>query len=171
MTENEGKLIVEIGFGDRPFPLQGSRSLMPHEQYLGIENFVRVQPDSLKFTRARLVAVAGARAELIGIEGNQLPLDSRSADEIIMANVLGDPLVNHQDVILAESVRVLKDLGLLTVVETYTPGNFELSRLEAYLRRSGMKRMNNGRERDRKDIRRYNSYNSSDRYIAVFQRD
>ncbi len=61
------------------------------------------------------------RIILMQASGEKLPLSDESINEIIMANVLGEPRPFVSWKMLEEVRRVLKKRGILKVIETYSP--------------------------------------------------
>lgn len=132
------RVILDVGSGAYPFPAGvRQRKIQKGEIYIGIdpdakhakENFRLMSDKSL--SDKRLGVGEGKGFMTIGV-GERLPLRNNSVDEVVIANVIGDPKITGrpQDDLLSASpvkriiheiARVLKDSGQVYVVESNTP--------------------------------------------------
>ncbi len=135
-SESETKpphVVVEIGSGGAPALFINHDRLQkfvnnPNEKYIHID----MNQDFLAQGRKNLQHVLNAedaeseakeRVHFIEATGNRIPLETSSTNEVILSNVFGEARKSEANIklFLDEVLRILKDHGLLTIIESYTP--------------------------------------------------
>lgn len=123
--EKEGeKVIVEIGCGKTPFPLFGKRKLKENETYIGIEPDVESAENAKNVLNDHREITGAEKFEIFKRLGEETGLLKNSVDEIVITNVAGyRGIALKFNGIAKEAKRILKDGGLVYIVETNTPYN------------------------------------------------
>ncbi len=130
--ENSDYLIVEIGSGKYPLPLDVPESYRewmnknPSIRYVGVDiNFGKLQQGrASQENKDREHGIpAHERVSYVKATGTELPFANNAVSELVLKNVLGDPgiWVAIKMLILQEASRVLKPSGLLKIIEQETP--------------------------------------------------
>jgi ubiquinone/menaquinone biosynthesis C-methylase UbiE len=127
-------LFVEIGFRRSPVIEWGNKKFEKDEKYLGLElDAENVKEFSSKYKD-------NPNIQFKRIEGNQdefhFPLPDGIADEVHIANVFGIPgaVDSHNlQLLLEESIRILKKGGVLSVLESLAP-NYSKEQFEHILK-------------------------------------
>ncbi|MBI4033266.1 MAG: hypothetical protein HY377_02020 [Candidatus Blackburnbacteria bacterium] len=129
------RVILDVGSGAYPFPVGlRQRKIQKGEIYIGIDPDTRHAKENFRLVsdkRAGATAGEGKGFMAIGV-GERLPLRNNSVDEVVIANVIGDPKITGRPQvdllsaspvkgIIHEIARVLKDNGQAHVVESNTP--------------------------------------------------
>lgn len=165
------KLIVDIGAGEYPFPLgAGNRILGANEMYRGFDLFERGDSGLVNILLQNVRGRHSGRRSVERADARALPVESGSADEVLLTNVLSDPRVTDMVAIIAEISRILRrPEGTVTVVDTYAPEAMPLELLRRILGGIGLKQLNEGQEGDKTAIAQYARPNrSGGQYIGVF---
>ncbi len=166
ILEGEKRIILEVGVGDKPFPIEGKRVISNNEHYIGIDN--RVPPSSSLVTAKNKLGqdekCHKGSCDVIGADGRKLPIKTDRVAEVVFSNVFGYvqiPPKDHKDMI-REANRVLRDDGMLTVIETYTPWNAPLKKVANTMRSLGFTQLQDGQDvHSQSAIDRYaNGYNA-----------
>lgn len=126
IPEDQLKVTVEIGArGDPAFILQ-ERPLEPNELYICIDSS-EFGPHSIELDQIMSESEEGEK-NYLNIDANATNmsfLKDNSVNEVVMTNVLGDPVNNYDSDILRqlilESIRILKKDGKAIFTETLTP--------------------------------------------------
>ena len=140
----EGMILVDIGAGPGFFALPAAKKVGSTGKVYALD----VEPAMLQRVRERAEAEAITNLETLLSQDGRLPLPSRVADTVLLANVLHE--VDEPLKLLKEAARVLRAAGTLAVVEwNREPGEggppmeerLAPERLEALLRGSGFVRV------------------------------
>ena len=128
------RLFVDIGFGNYPVVDNGNKKFEEDEIYLGLD----LDPEKIDKFSAKYKNSPNIQFKKVG--GNKdnfhLPLLDGSADEVHIANVFGIPRAidsHNLQLLLEESIRILREGGTLSVLETLTP-NYSKDTFERLLR-------------------------------------
>lgn len=116
----KGKLYVEVGSGGSPAFFLAKRTLSPGDRYVTVD----FDPQEAKISKDFGGAIFGDAFEAVQGDGQNLPLESESADEVIFNNVFGDQKTRQREKLLNEAVRVLKINGQAVITEHITPRDF-----------------------------------------------
>jgi SAM-dependent methyltransferase len=174
-----GKVIVEIGHGKNPFPASGRRKLSQHDLYLGIESSNKIMWATENPIRLAIDGMQSLQPEyrphfmIMPGEGDDVPLDDSSADEVFLGNVFGflgqyDPKV---DSIIQEVGRIVKPYGILRVLENITPSN--QGRITRAINSKGFRPVNEHKWWQEEEMLLYNAHGSNRNafaYILEFQK-
>jgi len=162
------RFIVEIGCGNFPFPVSGSRKLKANERYLGIDSrhdSTWGGHDPVTEAIERLTKSDPPQEgifEVIEWDGRMIELPDDSVDEVHFQNVLGDKdLIQRRQALLAEGARILKRSGVLRVVEDDTPFVTPLSLVKEMVSPLDLIQLNEGSEQDLESLAMYSSFGNS----------
>lgn len=126
ITQKPKRIILDIGMGRLPFVAGWKqRKLLENEIYVGVE------PEEDISVAAHLVqeprAVGEGKAFVLPARGERLPFGDRTADEVVVSNLIGHKHGPHAipreiiSSIITEVGRVLNTNGKVVIVETMTP--------------------------------------------------
>ena len=125
LEKEKEKKILEIGPGIGYFN-KGERELRKNEFYIGLE----IDPDNLDTIKTVINAQKKMneiknKTLIINGDGENIPLNTESIDEIIPSNVLGDGNIEEEKKIkiIKDCKRVLKSKGKIIITETITPND------------------------------------------------
>lgn len=136
----KGKLYVEVGSGGSPAFFLAKRTLSPGDRYVTVD----FDPWEAVVSKDFGEVVFGDAFEAVHGNGQNLPLESESVDEIIFNNVFGDQKTTEREKLLNEVVRVLKIDGQAVITEHITPIDFineigiTKAQITAYLAKHGI---------------------------------
>jgi hypothetical protein len=133
-TEREDFVMVEIGHGAKPAAFADPDNFSGGRAYIGIEAWLR-DPLNLKrdvidlrpYKNRNIFFIdrSTVKTNIDGFSDTFAILPDSSADELLLANLLGDPEVVHGSInnanILSESRRLIGQVGKLVIRETVTP--------------------------------------------------
>ena len=137
--ERQKGVFVDVGFGDYPVLKCGKRVFGEDEIYLGLE-LDREKVDDIAEEYEGNTGIQFKK-----IEGDQdefrFPVADGTVTEVHIGNVFGIPgAVNTHNLqlVLEESIRILKEGGTLSVLETLTP-NYSRDYFEEILKRYNLR--------------------------------
>lgn len=132
--EKPKRLFVDVGFGDCPVANCKNRQFGEDEIYLGLD------VDTKTIDRFSNEYKDNPNIQFKKVEGDQdefrFPLPDGVAHEVHIGNVFGIPKAvdsHNLQLIIEESIRILKEGGTLSVLETLTP-NYTKEQFENILR-------------------------------------
>ena len=177
----EKHLVVEMGIGGYPFPVDGRRQVSSGEYYIGFD----LRHHETKSANRNL-PLNSENIGLMTANAIQIPLPANCTSEIVICNLLG--YIAQRETILpflsfvfpgilpqiiAESKRVLKTDGQLTIVETITPDNVPYRYIKRLLTKNGFNNLPNQNKHNPNEILQYKKYIPKDNkhgtpYIATF---
>jgi ubiquinone/menaquinone biosynthesis C-methylase UbiE len=140
LHETPKNLFVDVGFGTYPVVNDGNKRFEGTNFYLGLD----LDPKNIDNWRCQKHK-DNPNVQFKLVEGNKdsfhFPLPDEAADEVHIGNVFGIPgaVDNHNlQLLLEESIRILKAGGKLTVLENLTP-NYTQDQFEKLLRLFNLK--------------------------------
>lgn len=130
-------IIIEVGTGAEPFPTTGNKTINDGEYYVGVESNERLCMRA-KTAIDRIKKPQIGETDIVWADARKLPLVNESVSEVIFCNVFGDlRIYTELDKMVKESLRVLKEDGMLVVVETLTPRDASFKFTNRFLKRRG----------------------------------
>lgn len=127
-------LFVDVGCGSYPAIDWGARKFGKDENYLGLDL------DAKKIAELSEKYNANPNVKFVKVEGDQdefyFPVPDGTATEVHIANVFGIPGAvdtHNLQLVLEESVRILKEGGILSILENLTP-NYSREQFETILK-------------------------------------
>ncbi len=148
------RVFVDFGAGRHPVAGADWEKFRDNYTYVAID----YDPEELKFGKNDLLEKIGYIPEnvlFVQSNGKNIPLQSNSVDEIYFGNVFGEPfrkefkkkkepeLISERKTIIdirnfvSEAGRILKDNGLIVILETYTPTDSSENDLKKTLESAG----------------------------------
>ncbi len=131
------KVFIDLGYGYKPMLSSNPKYFGPEDIYIGLDLDEHQLGSDL--AKSRLQKTKNKNI-LLTADMGAMPLADNSADEMLMANVVGEPILQEEVAekqdpyrfktaqefsdIFGEAHRVLKDDGKFFIVETYTPNRF-----------------------------------------------
>ncbi len=130
------QIFVEIGTNGLAVPFIGERQFGDGQFYVGIDinrEMLEQSKESVEYTDRSTSHIMFVQAN-----GEQIPIADRSAHEVFLGNVLGDPHISHEskDRFLAEARRIVTDDGEVIIKENNTPA--ELAMVQPLLKKHGL---------------------------------
>ncbi len=132
------KLIVEIGFGSKPFPTVGRRKIAPLERYLGVD--FGYNKDFLQEAK-NAVSKLGNNDKIHLVRGTafSLPLGDQIASEVVFSNVFDFMEYTQKSEAIAEAKRILRRDGKVVVLQTYSSSLVPFDQLNSQFEYAGFR--------------------------------
>ena len=133
---NLKKVFIELGSGDIPVSWIGKKKFRENKIYIGID----INPEDLNAARDMTAEKRKENKNVYFVRSDilELPVGNRSADEVFLGNVVGDPSIKNweKDKFIEEAKRILKPGGRIIIKETNAPA--DLRYLDKLIKRHGL---------------------------------
>jgi len=121
------RVFIEIGTGELPVTRIGNRKFNDEEMYIGIDLNPAAVQRARSHTQTQGVTPEAKNLYFLQANAEKLPVKDKSASEVFLGNVLGDPSIldAEKDKFIEETKRILKKDGVIIIKETNTPAPIE----------------------------------------------